>query len=357
MPRFDHLRDAAPLLVDERLRGRVHQRARVLQRHRRWLHIGSITSVLVIACISVAVLAHHADNERSQLRTAGEATEPTATTATRTTATSTASRPTTTILRDPSAPCATGLHPERSPLQAVRSFPPGKDRWAICGASTVFSGDLFSVRSTDGGKHWTATATGLTISPSHAGDHVTVTLDDFQHATIRLISPVVSRDDTYRTTDGGTTWRSTSPASKVAELRTVPAITGLPFDTATGRLRASGFTGRPAFYSGKDVANATIPAGVIVSQDPRPGTKWPMNAAINITVSAGGPAVAFTSLPAQAQTFARTLAGYDTTEPVLVSRTANGVAYKTDGWLYGPCPAVRAAYRTYRDPAYDVACY
>ncbi len=71
----------------------------------------------------------------------------------------------------------------------------------------------------------------------------------------------------------------------------------------------------------------------------------------------GGPAIVFDDLPAEAHAHAQTLAQFDETEPVLVSATAAGVAYKTDAWLFGPCDAVNAAYRTYADPSYGESCY
>ena len=99
-------------------------------------------------------------------------------------------------------------HPERAPLLAEKTFPNGV-RWAMCGASPVFDNGLLNLRSTDGGRTWTTTDTGIDMgfAPFHAGDVVDVELVDRTQATIHVASPVSEIDLTYRTNDGGRRWR------------------------------------------------------------------------------------------------------------------------------------------------------
>lgn len=165
----------------------------------------------------------------------------------------------------------------------------------------------------------------------------------------------VSTANVEPTTSPGSS--SPSSSSQPVALREVPSITDVPFDAATARLRERGFTGIPAFFSARYIASDTFPPNVVMSQGPLPGARWPENAAISITVSAGGPSIAFSSLPQKTQQFARGLNNYDVSEPVLVTSTPSGKAYKTDFWLFGQCTAVMEAYRTYMDASYDRACY
>jgi hypothetical protein len=97
-------------------------------------------------------------------------------------------------------------HPERAPLQAEATFADGV-RWAVCGADPVFSSELLNLRSEDGGQSWSVTTTGLSMSPSHAGDQVDVQLTTATTGQIRLASDVGERDDRYETDDGGLTWQ------------------------------------------------------------------------------------------------------------------------------------------------------
>jgi hypothetical protein len=101
-------------------------------------------------------------------------------------------------------------HPERAPLQAQAQFAGGV-RWAVCGASPVFSDKLINLRSDDSGASWTVNEIGTGISPHHAGDHVEVQLTDATHGTMRIVSQVAERDETYETRDGGTDWKWIDP--------------------------------------------------------------------------------------------------------------------------------------------------
>ena len=165
-----------------------------------------------------------------------------------------------------------------------------------------------------------------------------------------LSTPTAARQNSG--TGGGIVGSSTPPTTVQ-----VPSIVGLRVSDAAELMQRNGFTGVPALFQSRYVANHSVSQDFIVEQDPPPGGTLANNAAIKIIVSAGGPVLPFSALPEPAQAFARSLTGYDTSEPVLLSRTAQGDAYKTDAWLFGPCPAVQSAYRSYLDPAYDRACY
>lgn len=139
------------------------------------------------------------------------------------------------------------------------------------------------------------------------------------------------------------------------EVRT-PALVGLTVEEAFDALRSSGFSGQPALVRSRYIANNSTPAGVVIAQDIPPETVVAAGTAVPIEVSAGGPAVESQELPASTQLFALALPGFDPEEPILVVDTAAGIAFKTDRWLFGHCPAVDAAYRTFADPEYGTSC-
>jgi hypothetical protein len=150
--------------------------------------------------------------------------------------------------------------------------------------------------------------------------------------------------------DGGTS-QPTTPSRA-----TMPDVVGKDYDGATAALTAAGIIHNAVEY--RAVANETVPADRVAAQQPAAGQPAPAPGVdVVLEISAGGPTITFAALPAKARALARTYARYDTTEPILVTTTAKGVAYKTDLLLFGPCPAVDAAYRTYPDPRYDDECY
>jgi hypothetical protein len=106
-----------------------------------------------------------------------------------------------------------------------------------------------------------------------------------------------------------------------------------------------------------DRANPGVAEGAVVSQDPQPGTQVPEGSLVVVVMSGGGPVTDWASLPAQARTFTDGLMGYHRSEPIRVVQTSAGEAYKTDAWLFGPCPAVARAIATVLDPSYDDRCY
>ena len=112
--------------------------------------------------------------------------------------------------------------PRGAPVQGSKVFDGGHHRWAICGASISGRAGLLDVRSVDDGRSWITTSTGLEMTPAHAGDEVIVTFEDFDHATIRLISEVAPSDRSYRTDDGGTHWRSVPAESPTPGPRSGP---------------------------------------------------------------------------------------------------------------------------------------
>lgn len=105
------------------------------------------------------------------------------------------------------------------------------------------------------------------------------------------------------------------------------------------------------------VANDASPEDTVLSQDPPAGDELEPGERVNISVSAGGTVIGFGDVPPAAAEFTTTLDDFDPVEPILRTDTEGGVAYKTDKWLFGPCPAVRLAYRTYGDPSYGDSCY
>lgn len=97
-------------------------------------------------------------------------------------------------------------HPEHAPLRREAAFDSGH-RWAMCGASPVFSSELLSLRSDDDGATWSVMVTPISLSPHHAGDDVRITLSSDRTGRVTLTSLVApSQDASYDTTDGGQTW-------------------------------------------------------------------------------------------------------------------------------------------------------
>jgi hypothetical protein len=97
--------------------------------------------------------------------------------------------------------------------------------------------------------------------------------------------------------------------------------------------------------------------GIVIAQDPAPGTPLAEVTGWNLRVSSGGPVVQYQDLPAAVAAFAGTLPGFDRSEPLVERRTEAGTVYKTDRWLFGlDCVAVDQAYRTFLDSRYDTAC-
>ena len=137
----------------------------------------------------------------------------------------------------------------------------------------------------------------------------------------------------------------------------MPALFGMEYEDASAALDALGlYREHEVVY--RAIANASVPVNRVAGQEPAAGNPLPKPGAdIVLEFSAGGPTITFAQLPARAKSLTKTLEFYDPTEPILVTTTANGVAYKTDAWLFGPCPAVDAAYRTFQDPRYDDNCY
>ena len=78
---------------------------------------------------------------------------------------------------------------------------------------------------------------------------------------------------------------------------------------------------------------------------------------MTLVASGGGPTTTVGELPSRTRRFTRSLDGFDTAEPIRIAHTSRGIAYKTDEWLFGPCAAVEAAYRTFQDPTYGDRCY
>jgi hypothetical protein len=106
------------------------------------------------------------------------------------------------------------------------------------------------------------------------------------------------------------------------------------------------------------IANNEVPAGIVVSQRPDAGSPLLVEHPIQLEVSAGGPAVGFDDLPDEFVAWLATIPLATVPfvldfEPILVVQTSDGIAYKTDQHLFGPCGAVRAAWGTFEDEHYD----
>ena len=106
----------------------------------------------------------------------------------------------------------------------------------------------------------------------------------------------------------------------------------------------------------RSVADDAVSAGHVIGQEPAAGTLLTQDTKVVITVSAGRPTITFDQLPDYAK---QLLGGYwrGSAEAFLVVSTPYGTAYKSDGLLFGPCGAVRAAYRTLLDGSYGDECY
>jgi hypothetical protein len=227
--------------LEQVLRDQVEQRAvqarRAARRRRITLAVAPV-AVAVAVVIALAVGRDHPD-DRARTSTGPQPSathvpdrsSTTSTTSSSTSSTTGSTQPTTTTTTTTTTtpagtavvagdaggppPCAPELsdyegasieHPERAPFIDEASFPGGV-RWAICGASPAAASDILNLRSDDNGATWSVTDTGLDLSPFHGGDRVDVTFTDATSAEIRLVSLVAERDDRYRTTDGGRTWR------------------------------------------------------------------------------------------------------------------------------------------------------
>lgn len=106
-----------------------------------------------------------------------------------------------------------------------------------------------------------------------------------------------------------------------------------------------------------DRADEEVAEGAVVSQDPAPGTSVPEGSLVVVVMSGGGPVMEWADLPPEARAFTDELEGYQRPEPIRRVPTDVGEAYKTDAWLFGPCPAVDLAAPTILDPTYDARCY
>jgi hypothetical protein len=100
-------------------------------------------------------------------------------------------------------------NPQLAPLRASSTYPGGV-RWAVCGAGTEGSFELFNLRSHDNGATWKVIDTGISLVAFHAGDDVTVTFTSARTGEMRVVSLVGERDDHYQTTNGGHTWHCAS---------------------------------------------------------------------------------------------------------------------------------------------------
>ena len=108
----------------------------------------------------------------------------------------------------------------------------------------------------------------------------------------------------------------------------------------------------------RSIASDAVPVGVIAAQYPAPGTPLDkIDGGWTLDVSDGGPVTSFDELPPDVADFAQTLDGFERSELIIMRSTAQGITYKTDGWLFGlDCAAVKLAYRTFLDGSYLTAC-
>jgi hypothetical protein len=132
-----------------------------------------------------------------------------------------------------------------------------------------------------------------------------------------------------------------------------PDFVGLTSDELDHRLAVLGMEDRWRPWA--HVASNDAPLGTVLAQNPPAGAFLPTGLPVELTISLGGPAVDISQVPEQAAALLEpTLMDG---EKILVVPTAEGVAYKTDALLAGPCAAVRLAYRTFPDPDYGDRCY
>ncbi|MDQ3825765.1 MAG: PASTA domain-containing protein [Actinomycetota bacterium] len=132
----------------------------------------------------------------------------------------------------------------------------------------------------------------------------------------------------------------------------VPDVVGLSGSALDERLSSLGL--QDVWKPWADVASNDAPQGTVLAQYPPAGSSLE-GRRLELTFSAGGPAVDVSQIPPEAAALiAPTLMDG---EKVLVVETEAGTAYKTDALLAGPCAAVRLAYRAFPDPTYGDRCY
>lgn len=132
----------------------------------------------------------------------------------------------------------------------------------------------------------------------------------------------------------------------------VPDLVGLSGNELEERVSGLGL--QDAWKPWASIASNDAPEGTVLAQYPPAGSSLE-GRRIELTFSAGGPAVDVSRIPPEAAALiGPTLMDG---EQVLVVETEAGTAYKTDALLAGPCAAVRLAYRTFPDPTYGDRCY
>ncbi len=177
-----------------------------------------------------------------------------------------------------------------------------------------------------------------------------------------LFGPCLAVRAAYRTLDDGSYQdRCYDSAGNVSSgyglsLSKVPSVKGLTYAEARDVLLSDQINAHR--ITAEWIASNAAPAGVVLSQDPPAGSALLVGGPVQLEVSAGGPAVGFDELPDEVVAWlaTRPLATVPFVldlEPILVVLTSEGVAYKTDQHLFGPCAAVRAAYGTFEDQHYD----
>lgn len=148
---------------------------------------------------------------------------------------------------------------------------------------------------------------------------------------------------------------ATPPPPIAAPAPQVPDVVGLRIQELSTAMSEAGFTGDSANPRQRWIANATVPEGVIVEQDPAPRSVL-MDGRLDVVISAGGPVVGFADIPPDVRAWAATLPGFDSSEPVMIRATAAGPVYKTDTWLFGECEPVALAAETFPDGSYGEDC-
>jgi hypothetical protein len=159
----------------------------------------------------------------------------------------------------------------------------------------------------------------------------------------RAASSVLPRSSVPPLTATTGTTRATTPAAPLVE---VPAV------QRRVDLAAAGLEVRYV-----DLADAAVPEGAVVSQTPAPGERVPEGSLVVVVMSGGGPVTTWGDLPPRAKAFTDDLADYQRSEPIRRVLTAAGEAWKTDGWLFGPCGTMPEARAALLDPTYDERCY